>query len=310
MSSRYTPKEITEMAAGSRRKDKRADIDADGEITTSDARTLARINAGLEAPKAPVYAESTNMSEKILNKILTSPEYTYDLNADPLYTHYRDLYEKQGKTAAEDVFGLAAASSGGYGNSYASGVAARAYDSYLEKLAGKADELEKNAYERNRNTVDTLYKQLTAAADFEDRGYSRYRDDVADYYKELDVYNEKQQKEYDKKQTELNNAFKKAEIGDYADLERLGIDTSALKEGDKRELAELKAKYSDYSGLKALGINTAKLSEQDLLDIAKIFASYGDYTLLERLGAKTSSRKEKDQLEKNLLKARYCNYYK
>lgn len=334
MSNRYTPKEITEMAVGSKKKDKRADIDLDGEITTADARTLARINAGLEAPKAPVYTQNTDMSEKILDKILNSPEYTYDINADPLYKHYKNLYEKQGKAAAEDVYGLASASTGGYGNSYAATIAEKAYENYLDKLSGKAEELENNAYKRNMDQIESLYKQLSAAADYEDRSYSRFRDDVADYYKDTDNYREKQQ-------TAFNNAMKKAETGDYSGLEELGIDTSALKDGDKRklaelkaeysdysgleelgidtsalkekekrELAELKAKYSDYSGLKALGINTAKLSEQDLLDMAKIFASYGDYSLLERLGAKTQSQKERDQLEKNLLKARYYNYYK
>lgn len=334
MSSRYTPAEITAMSVGNKKKDKKADIDLSGNVTTADARKQARINAGLEAPVAPRYTENTDMSERVLSKILASPEYTYDINADPLYRQYRDMYESQGRNAAEDVFGMAAAASGGYGNSYAASVAQKAYDSYLERLAGKAGELEQQAYSRNKDRTDELYKQLDAVSGYEDRNYDRFRDDTADYYKDLDNYKKEKQSLFD-------NAVKKAEMGDYSALKKLGVDTTALEDGDKRALAKFKAEYSDYSGLedigvntdylndgiaredadfkakyydysglKKLGIDTSKLSEKNLMEVAKVFAAYEDYDMLERLGANMQSKKERDKLEKDILRARYYNYYR
>lgn len=233
-------------------------------------------------------ASDTSVSEALLDRLLNAPEYTYDMNADPIYAQYRELYENEGKNAAEDVFGLASSLTGGYANSYAATVAEKAYDTYLDRLAEKAGELEEKAYERNRDETEGLYKQLAAATDMEDRRYSREREEKADTF---------------------GTAVKEAEMGDYSALDALGVDTSAMKDRDARETAEFFAKYLDYSKLKKLGVKTDKLSEKDLLEIAKVFASYGDYTLLARLGANTAAQKEKDKLENQLLRARYYNYY-
>ena len=82
------------------------------------------------------------MRDTLLQELLDTPNFTFDLNADALYQQYRNSYMRQGREAAGDAFGKAASLTGGYANSYAQTVAAQTYDSYMLALQDKGNEWE------------------------------------------------------------------------------------------------------------------------------------------------------------------------
>lgn len=296
MARKYSPQDILDMAAGLIETDMAADLDADGKITSWDARYALRDDIGLP-PKEPS-EESGNgagnesvgtiMSKDILDKLINrTGSFSYDINGDPIYRQYRDMYKAQGETAAENVFGLAAGLSGGWGNSYGAKVSADVLAEYSKKAENKAQELRDSAKSRFDDETKMLFSLYDILSERE-AGEKKSQQEYADNFREL--------------------AFKAADIGDYSLLEGLGIDTSALKGDEEWKMAELLAKYSDYSGLEKLGVDLSKLRYDELVDTGKLFAQYGDYTLLKLLGM-DSSRKELDTfLEIAKLFAQYGDF--
>lgn len=316
MARKYSPQDILDMAAGLIETDMAADLDADGKITSWDARYALREDSGLPPVDSGKDTENespgTLMSKDILDKLINrSGSFSYDINGDPLYRQYRDMYKAQGENAAENVFGLAANLSGGWGNSYGAAAASDVLSQYSKKADAKAEEFEEKARNRFNDETKMLYSLYELLSERE-AGEKKSQQEYADNFREL--------------------AFKAADIGDYSLLEGLGIDTSALKGDEEWKMAELLAKYSDYSGLGKLGVDLSKLKYDELketgklfaqygdytllkllgmdsskkeldifLEIAKLFAQYGDFSLLEKLGADASGRKEKEKLENLIL---------
>jgi len=249
--------------------------------------------------------EETALSQSILDNILAEDVTSGYDGAAELET-YRRIYEEQGRKAAENVFGLASASTGGYGNSYGATAARAVLGDYSDKLADKAQELEQKAYERGKDNREELYRR----------------------------YETVKKAEEDERETALSFAESAAQLGDYSYLEKLGIDTSgeakkqalsfavtAAQNGDYSYLnalgvdtslteAETLARYGDYSGLAEMGIDVSKLSRDDLVSLAQIYASYGDYSLLRLLGVNTSGQESDDAAARRLMAARIYSLYR
>ena len=120
----------------------------------------------------PEYSENGQykaLSQSLLDSVLNTKDFSYDINSDALYNQYKDMYTTEGKKAAEHIYGLNTSLTGGYGNSYASSAAAAAYGEYMSQLSDKAAELEERAYERykDKNVVvlltDTGERYLSTA---------------------------------------------------------------------------------------------------------------------------------------------------
>ena len=307
MSKKYTQQDILQMAAHLQEQDLAADVNKDGVITSEDA-WLAQ--DGVEVPDP-----ATRMSADLLDKLLTMQDYSYDLDSDPLYGYYREMYEKAGSRAAENAFGLASAYTGGYGSSYASTVANDAYALYMDKLAAKGAALEQQAYDRYRDARSDLYRQYLAAAELEDRQYGRDRDMKEDSYREDELALQEQEATLKAQEAERNSlndmirfAFDAAGKGDYSYLAALGVDTSALTQKDALEAAEIYAKYGDLSGLEALGVDVSSLEQEAEREKAAFYAEYGDLSGLRALGVDVS-RLRKDQLfDVASLFAKYGDY--
>lgn len=237
----------------------------------------------------------TYMAKDMIDKIIEkSASYTYDVNADPLYNQYRDMYRKESTLAAKDIFGLASALTGGYGNSYAATAATSAAGQYVDKLAEKEAELEQNHYDRYKDELDGMYSVYDAYTDISEREYERERDEKSD----LSV----------QKENELEFAYKAAENGDFSYLEALGVDVTNLRQQDSFGDAEFMAKYGDYSALKELGIDISKLKYEELTDQAEFFAKYGDYSVLREAGVDLTNMKEDELLELAEVYAKYGDY--
>lgn len=319
MSKWYSQQDILEMAVKKREQDLAADVDGDGKITPEDAR-LAK--GGVEVPDP-----SMSMSQSILDRLMNTPEYGYDYDADPLYRQYKEMYENAGSRAAENAYGLASAYTGGYGSSYAATAANDAYALYMDKLAAKGAELEQKAYDRYNDSRADLYKQLDTARSFEDRKYDReVKEDERRYDRQTDAAERKyrqerdakddayRDREQDRKDRELERdaandlisfAFNAAGKGDYSYLAALGVDTSSLTEKDALAAAETYAKYGDLSALAKLGVDVSPLEEKNAMEKAAWYANYGDYSRLADLGVDLTSLNRQNKLDEAAFYAKY-----
>lgn len=126
--------------------------------------------------------------QSLLDKVLNREQFTYDLNADPLYQQYKDQYVRLGKNAMLDTMANAASLTGGYGNSYASTAGNQAYQGYLNELNNIAPELYSQAYQKYRDDGTEMYNQLGTLQGLDESDYGKYRDTVSDYYNDLQYY--------------------------------------------------------------------------------------------------------------------------
>lgn len=115
--------------------------------------------------------------EDTLDQIRNREDFSYDLDGDALFAHYRDSYTRMGKQAMEDTMGQAAAMTGGYGNSYAQTASQQVYGGYMQQLNDKIPELYALALEQYNAEGDALYDQFGLLQNLEETDYSRYMDE-------------------------------------------------------------------------------------------------------------------------------------
>jgi len=120
----------------------------------------------------------------ILNDILNREKFTYNLNADPLYEQYRQLYTQNGKKAMMDTVGEASAMTGGYSNSYAVTAGNQAYHEYLNNLNDVAIDLRDRAYEQYGDETEKLFEDVKLLRSLDGDDYDKYLDELERYYKD------------------------------------------------------------------------------------------------------------------------------
>lgn len=176
----------------------------------------------VQAQKPQTYnSKYSGALDNILNQIQNPQEFKYSFNGDELFKYYADLFTQQGKQAAQDVQGQAAALTGGYGNSYGQMLGQQQYDQYLLNLYDKGMDLQGLAYQRfkdNQANQQNIYNIL-AAQDAAD--YGRYRDELGDWQNEraywTDQENQAYNRDYGQYSDQLANwmNFASAENADY-----------------------------------------------------------------------------------------------
>ncbi len=122
--------------------------------------------------------------EGILNDILNREKFSYNLNADPLYEQYRELYTQNGKKAMMDTVGEASALTGGYGSSYAVTAGSQAYHEYLNELNEVALDLRDRAYEQYGDEGEKLFQDITLLRSLDGDDYDKYLNQLERYYKD------------------------------------------------------------------------------------------------------------------------------
>ncbi len=120
----------------------------------------------------------------ILNEILNREKFTYNLNADPLYEQYRELYTQNGKKAMMDTVGEASALTGGYSNSYAVTAGNQSYQEYLNNLNDVALDLRDRAYEQYGDEGEKLFEDITLLRSLDGDDYDKYLNQLERYYKD------------------------------------------------------------------------------------------------------------------------------
>ncbi len=156
------------------------------EYKKSDAVKKAEKKLGKWENNSPDKYESKYSQEidGILNDILNREKFTYNLNADPLYEQYRELYTQNGKKAMMDTVGEATALTGGYSNSYAVTAGSQAYHEYLNELNDIALDLRDRAYEQYGDEGDKLFEDITLLRSLDGDDYEKYLDELERYYKD------------------------------------------------------------------------------------------------------------------------------
>lgn len=196
---------------------------------------IDRIIADLQAQYAPkevtpYQSAYENQINSIIDKIVNREQFSYDMNADPLYQQYKDQYTKQGEQAMKNSIAEAAALTGGYGNSYAETAGNQAYQAYLGKLNEVVPELYQIAYGQYRDEGSDLYDKLDMYSGLDQSDYTKYLNDVSqtnlensNAYSQLrdrisDAYN-LEDYNYQRYSDSYNAAVQKAELERQAALE-------------------------------------------------------------------------------------------
>jgi hypothetical protein len=99
--------------------------------------------------------------DETLDKIANREPFSYDVNGDKLYEHYKNHYQKQGQLAMENAIGQASALTGGYANSYAQMVGQQAYQDQMDNLNAIVPDLYQNAMDRYMAEENNLYERAS-----------------------------------------------------------------------------------------------------------------------------------------------------
>lgn len=124
--------------------------------------------------------------EALMQQIQNPGKYNYEFNGDNLFKQYADMYTQQGKQAAMNAMGNAAALTGGYGNSYGQMAANQAYDQYLTQLYDRGMELRDRDYQQWQDERQNEFNRYNLMANADQTDYGRYRDTVSDWQNERD----------------------------------------------------------------------------------------------------------------------------
>lgn len=156
----------------------------------------------------PTYAGTfEDQLRDLYSQIQDRPDFSYDVNADPLYDMYKDKYVQQGKLAMKDTMGQAAALTGGYGSTYGQQVGQQTYDAYLQNLGDVIPELYNLAYKKYSDEGDKLLTLYGLTGQQRDTEYNRWRDELSDYNYEQEVARQREETEYNRQQDAEKTAY-------------------------------------------------------------------------------------------------------
>lgn len=182
------------------------------------------------------------------------------------------------------------------------------YDRYLGEL--NQYNTDRNlAYQKYRDEYSRLIDAMNAASTREQIDYAKYLDELGQYNTDRNfAYNQRMDEleaQLNRDQTAYDRAWQAAEIGDYSQLNALGIDTTYAQEqlALQRELDRLNAagayaQYGDLSKLESAGVDIGQLlaereynrimqdtdAKRAELGLAGDYAQYGDYSKLKEFG--------------------------
>lgn len=116
---------------------------APGAFTKSDALVGLENNLASVNQNKPIDFTSsyTDIMKQYMDQFTNRGNFNWDMQNDDLYNQYKDQYTRLGNAALKETVGEAAGLTGGYGSSYAEGVGAQAYQSYLNQLNNIVPEL-------------------------------------------------------------------------------------------------------------------------------------------------------------------------
>jgi len=160
-------------------------------------------------PAAYVSSYRPRMDET-MDRILNREDFSYDINGDALYAHYRDNYTRMGRQAMEDTVGKVSSLTGGYGNSYAQTAGQQSYQEHLGQLSEITPKLYAQALERYKQEGQNLRDRYEAARELEQQEYGRHKDALDAYRKDLSYLQAQADQAYDRGYQQYLEEYKQA----------------------------------------------------------------------------------------------------
>lgn len=251
----YSKAEKAGDVAGMKNANDRANsirLQAGSYTAGSDGSKYNRVKLPYEENRPSKKSSSYEREKNRIYDLITSyGKFKYDVNSDPLYKTYRDIYLSLGDDAYERALSENAMRTGGIASTSAVSAANQARNKYNSLLSDKALELYDKAYAQYKDSLEGLYKMLDFAKDMDDTEYSRYRDEVKDYENDRDYYHKKDEKIAD-------NLYKS-----YTDETKLAYDISqdeaeALSNAFEADYKERKLKADAEAKRYQTAVNLAK----------------------------------------------------
>jgi len=166
-----------------------------GDAVTNAQQQLAQIQAQKPQGYTSKYGEQL---EGLLQQIQNPEKFTYNFNGDEIFKQYADRYTQQGKQAAMNAMGQAAALTGGYGNSYAQQAANQANQQWLLGLYDKGQELQQAAWDRYKYGQQQKLDQYGLLQQADATDYDRYLDQYNQWTGERDYATNRADTEYNR----------------------------------------------------------------------------------------------------------------
>ncbi len=226
--------------------------------------------------------------DALLDNILNRKEFNYNLNSDPLYQQYRELYIGNGKKAMEDTVGKASALTGGYTNSYAITAGNQAYTEYLDGLNSVALGLRDRAYEKYSDEGDKLIEDITVLRGLDGDDYEKYLGSLERYYQDggylLDKLGSMSDREYEEfvqsvEAWESDRDYQFQQYQDKLDRQEFEREMAFKKEEAKRDQANKDREYKASLAKKSGGSSKPAKKSDNSKSTLRYPTSYGEFCL-------------------------------
>lgn len=180
------------------------------------------------------YTDYSALANDALGKAQEMGSFSYDFNRDPIFKVLSASYMQQARDAANNASALAAARTGGYGNSYGAAAAGQQYNNALSSLYDQVPELQNAAYNRWQNERSDLYNRASLYNNLAENEYNRaWNEDQRSYERQWNEDERSYNREQDEWTRKYNEAKAAADLGNYKPMEELfGIDLSQASEDD------------------------------------------------------------------------------
>ncbi len=209
----------------------------------------------------------TDTINQLLDSILNREQFHYDMNADPLYQQYKDMYTQQGQKAARDVTGQMAALTGGYGNSYAATAGNQAYQSALGQLNGIVPELYGQAANVYGQQGQQMQSNLSALQNQESAALSQYQMDMNNYLAGLQAAKQAANDAFNQDHGLYQDALNKWQMEQNLALQKEQAEQNQLNWISQMEIENSKpTKWGYTGGQLAVARSLLKKSPQDALN--------------------------------------------
>ncbi len=197
------------------------------------------------------------------NKYFNTPDFSYDIQSDPLYNQYKQIYVSEGKKAMENAIGNASSLTGGYSNSYAQSAGMSAYNERLDKLNDILPKLYETAYSHYENELDRLESQLSYLSNKNKSEYSRYLDNYNFYTDEVNALRKLYLNEYDNdikiQDSEWEAAYKLAMAEQEREIENANLNFKYYNARQNQNQFEAELQYKQ-----AVAANNDKYKQEEL----------------------------------------------
>ena len=142
---------------------------------------------GYTANPMPQYdSKYQSQIDAVLDSLINAPAFSYDHKTDPLYSQYKESYNREGDRAMTNAMAEASTLTGGRANSWAMTAGQQAQNYYNSQLNDKIPELQQLAYEMHMQDLNNKRSNIGTLQSLEDMMYGQFRGTMSDYFNNRD----------------------------------------------------------------------------------------------------------------------------